>query len=161
METLGHEVGHLDHNMIQHNGVEFDGNKYGDKNLAAELLDEYSAQYTGIMTAMNRPPTREEMANFWLTLVGRSKNDTDASLYKDLSAARQKSVMYDQVINDVRSILLNPQTKEALSPLQVRDRLLNKLYVRGSDQTLDDPTYLKSFTSATIDNSLEVKGSKS
>src|SRR5262249_51518962 len=154
VETLGHEVGHLDHNMMEHKGVTFQGQKYSDNNLAAELLDEYSAQYTGIMAATGNPPTRQDMANFWLDLVGRSKNDTSASFYQDLAAARQKSGMFDQVVNDVRSILLNPQTKQAVTPQNLRDRLLNKLYTRGNDVTLDDPSYLESFDSSKLDNKL-------
>src|SRR5262249_31142733 len=105
LETMGHETAHLNHNMSSHNGMQFDGLKYDDKNLAAELLDEYSAQYTGIMMATGRQPSVQEMDSFWLTLVGRSKNDVGAAFYKELSNARQQSPMFDQVTNDIHSLL--------------------------------------------------------
>ncbi|MBK7994054.1 MAG: hypothetical protein IPK14_11715 [Blastocatellia bacterium] len=145
--------------MIDRKGVEFQGVKYEDANLAAMLLDEYSAQYTGIMAAQNRLPNPDEMKGFWRTLVGRSAKDTGAAYYNELSAARTRSGRFDQVTNDIYSLLSN---NRLVPPQELRDRLLKKLdtnalKLQGRDATLHDTAYLKAMDDSKLDNKLEQK----
>ncbi|KAF0235555.1 MAG: hypothetical protein FD167_4599, partial [bacterium] len=157
--TLAHEVGHLDHNMIDRKGLKFQGEKYDDANLAAMLLDEYSAQFTGIMAAQNRMPTPTEMKDFWRTLVGRSAKDTGATYYNELSSARSRSGRFDQVTNDIHSLLSN---NRIVNPQELRDRLLKKLDFsitnwQSQDSTLTDTKYLNAMDDSKLDNKLEEK----
>src|SRR5262249_5327183 len=122
------------------------------KNLAAELLDEYSAQYTGIKMATGKAPTAADMTNFWKTLVGTSKNDKSAVFYSELSKARRRSTLFDRATSDVYNALSD---NYLVTPAELRDTLLYDLYINHQSVTLDDPTYLAKFGSSKMANKLK------
>lgn len=99
------------------------------------------------------------MKELWLVMVGRSYKDTSASLYKQLAEARKTSPRFDQVLNDVYSLLCSGKL---VTPTELRDRLLGKLdskwyLLQPRDKTLDDNTYLKTFGPHRMDNKIEQK----
>ncbi|MCS6885528.1 MAG: hypothetical protein RMM17_04155 [Acidobacteriota bacterium] len=159
IETVAHEISHLDSNMIKKGDLEFQGVKYSEKNIAAEVLDEYTSFYNGRVAATGKQPTAAEMKELWLVMVGRSYKDTSASLYKQLAEARKTSPRFDQVLNDVYSLLCSGKL---VTPTELRDRLLGKLdskwyLLQPRDKTLDDNTYLKTFGPHRMDNKIEQK----
>jgi hypothetical protein len=109
------------------------------------------------MMATGKEPSKADMNNFWTVLVGRSKNDPGAQFYKELDQAREKSPMFDQVSNDIRSILMDPN-QGVVNPLELRDRLLDKLTRYSNEKSLDSTSYLEGFDESKLDNSLAVVG---
>ena len=127
------------------------------------LFRSFPSHDSGVMASEGREPKPDEMKQFWLTLVGRSYKDTGASFYKELSEARTHSNRFDQVTNDVYSLLCN---NKIVKPEELRDRLLSKLdskwyLLQGRDQTMSDNTYLKNFDQSKLDNKLETKPTNS